>query len=108
MHLGALEQWKARGGYYLHVAGNARYWANSARSYGWTVVADAQPRSIVVFQPGVHGASQYGHVGYVTSTSRRSDGLFITFIEMNGTAGAYHYDTRTVKDIAGMSYILEP
>lgn len=106
---GALEQWKARAGYYLRVSGNAKDWAASARSNGWTVVADAQPQSIVVFQPGVQGANRtYGHVGYVTSTSRRSDGLYITFTEMNGTAGPGRYDQRTVKDVAGMSYILKP
>jgi surface antigen len=106
---GALEQWKARAGYYLRVSGNAKDWAASARANGWTVVADAQSQSIVVFQPGVQGANRtYGHVGYVTSTSRHSDGLYITFTEMNGTAGPGRYDQRTVKDIAGMSYILKP
>jgi surface antigen len=106
---GALEQWHNTTGYYPYLRGNAKDWAGSARAHGWTVVADAQPRSIVVFQPGVQGADRtYGHVAWVVSTQRRSDGLYITMVEMNGTAGAYHYDTRTLKDIAGMSYILAP
>ena len=106
---GALEQWHQATGYYPYLTGNAKDWANSARAHGWTVVLDAQPRSIVVFQPGVQGADPtYGHVAWVTSTQRRSDGLYITMTEMNGTAGPYKYDVRTLKDIAGMSYILAP
>lgn len=105
---GALAQWHAATGYYPYILGNAKDWANSARSHGWTVVADAQPRSIVVFQPYVQGASSLGHVAWVTSTQRRADGLYVTFIEMNGPAGPGRWDTRTVKDVVGMSYILAP
>lgn len=105
---GAFEQWRAATGYYPYISGNAKDWANSARSRGWTVVADAQPRSIVVFQPYVQGAPSYGHVAWVTGTQRRADGLYVTFTEMNGTAGPFRWDTRTVKDVVGMSYILAP
>ncbi|MBK6872321.1 MAG: CHAP domain-containing protein [Kineosporiaceae bacterium] len=106
---GAYYQWYQGRGYYPALTGNAKDWAASARRQGWTVVADAQPRSIVVFQPRVYGADAgAGHVGWVTSTQRRADGLYVTFLEMNGTAGLGRWDQRTVKDIAGMSYILAP
>ena len=105
---GAYYQWYLREGSYPALSGNAYAWATSARAAGWTVVAVAQPNSIVVFQPGVQGAHAAGHVAWVTSTSAHPDGLYVTFIEMNGTAGPYNWDVRTVKDIAGMSYILAP
>lgn len=105
---GAYEQWHAATGYYPYFSGNAKDWKSSAAAHGWTVVLDAEPRSIVVFQPGVWGASSFGHVGWVQSVQQRSDGRYITFIEMNGTAGPYRWDTRTVKDVVGMSYILAP
>lgn len=106
---GAKEQWRASTGYYPYITGNAKDWAGSARAHGWSVVLDAQPRSIVVFQPGVQGADRtYGHVAWVTSTQRRSDGLYVTFTEMNGLAGPWRYNSRTVKDVVGMSYILAP
>ena len=96
-------------GYYPQLSGNAKAWAGSARANGWTVVADAQPRSIVVFQPGVWGVDRsMGHVGYVTGVRTSGAARYVTFIEMNGTAGFGRYDTRTRKDIAGMSYILLP
>lgn len=105
---GALEDWHAATGYYPFWSGDARYWAASARANGWTVVPDAQVRSIVVFQPYVQGASSVGHVAWVTGVSRHADGLYVTFHEMNGTRGPGRSDTRTVKDVAGMSYILAP
>lgn len=106
---GAYEQWRARTGYYPALSGNAKDWAASARARGWTVVADAQNRAMVVFQPGVHGTHRtYGHVGWVTGVQRRADGVYVTFTEMNGLAGFGRYNTRTVKDIPGMSFILAP
>lgn len=108
---GAYAKWFQSTGsrYYPALSGNARSWANSARATGWTVVDDAQPRSIVVFQPGVHGADRAnGHVAWVDSTSRRSDGLYISITEMNGAAGPGRWSTRTIKDVVGMAYILAP
>lgn len=108
---GAYDKWFQSTGRrsYPALSGNARDWANSARATGWTVVADAQPRSIVVFQPGVHGADRTnGHVAWVESTSQRSDGVYVTITEMNGAAGFAKWSSRTIKDIVGMSYILAP
>lgn len=52
----------------------------------WTVVLDAEPRSIVVFEPGVHGADvTYGYVAWVDTVENRSDGRWITITEMNAT-----------------------
>lgn len=106
---GAYYQWWRATGYYPALWGNAKDWAGSARATGWTVVYDAQPRSIVVFQPRVWGANAtYGHVGWVTSVQRRADGLYVTFIEMNALAGFNRWNYRTVKDVPGMQYILAP
>ena len=82
---GALEQWHNATGYYPLWAGNAKDWKDSAGAYGWLVVLDARPRSIVVFQPGVHGADPTsGHVAWVESVETRSDGLYVHILEMNG------------------------
>jgi surface antigen len=110
---GALQKWFEASGnrFYPALTGNAMDWANSARAAGWTVVLDAQPRSIVVFQPNVQYANPaVGHVAWVNSVSRRSDGVYVNITEMNNTAhgGEYHWWTRDVKDVKGMSYILLP
>ncbi|WP_137876265.1 CHAP domain-containing protein [Rhodococcus sp. Q] len=108
---GAYSKWFEASGrrHYPALSGNAKDWVNSARATGWTVVADAQPRSMVVFQPGVHGADRtYGHVGWVERTERRGDGLYVVVTEMNAGAGFGKWSTRTVKDVPGMAYILLP
>lgn len=108
---GAMQKWHEATGEYPDVHGNAKDWANSASAAGWTVVGEAQPRSIVVFQPGVEGADPVtGHVAWVNSTSRRPDGLYINLTEMNNAqhGGPFHWWTRDAKDMPGMSYILAP
>ncbi|OUS97268.1 CHAP domain-containing protein [Rhodococcus sp. NCIMB 12038] len=108
---GAYQKWFEASGrrYYPALSGNARDWATSARAAGWSVVADAQTRSIVVFQPGVHYADQnFGHVGWVDRVERRGDGVYVTITEMNYGGRVGQWNTRTVKDIPGMSYILLP
>lgn len=105
---GAKEQFRNATGVYPAIYGNAWEWAASARNAGWTVVDDAQTRSIVVFQPGVQGSKSAGHVAWVESVERRSDGLYVHILEMNGPAGPYNWDRRVLKDVAGMSYILAP
>ncbi|MDQ6949807.1 MAG: CHAP domain-containing protein [Actinomycetota bacterium] len=110
---GAYEQFKAATGVYPALTGDAKNWANSARATGWTVVSDAQARSIVVFQPGAHGAdATSGHVAWVESVEHRADGLYVHILEMNGWKGAgggpFKYDRQVLKDIPGMSYILAP
>lgn len=90
---------------YIDVWGNADQWASSARANGWTVTSTVALHSIVVFQPGVQGASStYGHVAWVTAVY--SNGTF-QIEEMDATAGP-DYDYRTVSDAAGESFILVP
>jgi len=104
---GAYDKWfRASGGrFYPALSGNAKDWANSARAIGWTVVADAQPRSIVVFQPGIYGAhATQGHVAWVDAVN----GTNVTITEMNGAAGFNAWSSRTIRDVPGMSYILLP
>lgn len=108
---GAAQKWYEATGdsYFPAVRGDAESWASSARAAGWTVVDDAQPRSLVVFQPGAQGALADGHVAWVNSTNQRLDGLYIDVVEMNAPAGGFgKWSTRTVKQVPGMSYILMP
>ncbi|HET7739635.1 MAG TPA: CHAP domain-containing protein [Mycobacterium sp.] len=103
---GALQKWFQATGSYPAVTGNAKDWPATARAAGWTVIDEPQARSLVVFQPGVQGASGDGHVAWVNSTN----GVTINITEMNnasyGGLGAWH--TGDVKDVPGMSYILLP
>lgn len=103
---GAMQMWFQASGSYPALSGNAKDWPASAQAAGWTVVDQPQPRSLVVFQPGVQGASPIGHVAWVNSTS----GASINITEMNnasfGGVGAWH--TRDVRNVPGMSYILLP
>jgi len=102
---GALDQWYKSEGYYPGGwTGNAMAWASGARSAGYTVGTAPRTRSIIVMQPGVAGSSSVGHVGWVTAVN----GNRVTIIEMNATAGAYNYDTRTVTLSGGMSFIYAP
>ncbi len=106
---GALIQFHNATGVYPAVYGNAKDWKASAQQNGWTVVLDAEQRSIVVFQPGVQGAdATYGHVAWVEGVDMRADGRYVHILEMNGPAGAWNWDRRVVKDVLGMSYILAP
>lgn len=106
---GAKEKFYEATGLRPAIYGNALDWDTSAAANGWSTVLDAQARSIVVFEPGVQGADPtYGHVAWVDSVEQRADGLYINITEMNGAAGPGNYNTRTVKDVVGMSYILAP
>jgi len=99
---GALDQWHKAFGYYPGGwTGNAEAWASGARSAGYTVGSTPRTQSIIVMQPGVAGSSSVGHVAWVTAVN----GSQITILEMNGTAGPYNYDTRTVTLSGGMSFI---
>lgn len=105
---GAKEKFKQATGVYPALTGNAKDWDTSARNTGWTVVLDAEARSIVVFEPGVQGANAtYGHVAWVDSVEYRSDGRWIHITEMN-YKGVGVWSQRVVKDVGGMSYILAP
>lgn len=102
---GALNKWYQSEGYYPGGwTGNAMEWAWGAASAGYTVSTTPRTRSIVVMQPGVHGSSSVGHVGWVIGVS----GDQVTIVEMNALAGAYNYNTRTLTDVSGMKYIYAP
>lgn len=106
---GAFEMFHRATGMWPRITGDAWLWHFTAPANGWSVVPYPRPRSIVVFQPKVQGASsRYGHVGWVESVQKRFDGRWVTFVEMNGTAGPGRWDRRTVRDVSGMSYILAP
>ena len=78
---GAAQKWFEASGSYPALTGNAMSWSDSAMAAGWTVVDDAQDRSIVVFQPGVAGAGDVGHVAWVDSVSQQPDGPWIHVTE---------------------------
>ncbi|HEY2353992.1 MAG TPA: CHAP domain-containing protein [Gaiellaceae bacterium] len=52
-------------GQYVDFRGDARYWADSARSKGWTVGTTPSAGSIAVYQPWAAGAGSVGHVAWV-------------------------------------------
>lgn len=111
---GAQEQIHAHTGYYIRaLTGNAENWANQAQAAGWTVVNEAQPHSIAVFSSSLVGG--VGHVAWVDAVN----GNNITITEMNTgygasasngyrTTGFHEFDTRTLAQAPGMSYILIP
>jgi surface antigen len=111
---GAQEQIHDHTGYYIKaLTGDAESWADQARAAGWTVVDEAEPRSIAVYGSLLVGG--VGHVAWVEAVN----GGDITITEMNfgtgataangyRTAGFHEFDTRTTKDVPGMSYILIP
>ena len=105
---GAAQKWFEASGSYPALLGDAMSWGDTATAAGWTVVADAHERSIVVFQPGVAGAGSIGHVAWVESVSQRPDGRWIHVIEMNNAylGGVGIFNGRDVKEVPGMSYIL--
>jgi surface antigen len=111
---GAQEQIHDHTGYYIRaLTGNAENWAYQAEAAGWTVVGEAQPHSVAVFSSSLVGG--VGHVAWVEAVNGRA----ITITEMNMGSGAsaangfhttgFHvFDTRTVEDTPGISYILIP
>jgi surface antigen len=111
---GAQELIHVHTGYYVRaLTGNAENWADQARAAGWTVVGEAQPRSIAVYSSALVGG--VGHVAWVEAVNGRD----ITITEMNmglgasaangfRTTGFNEFDTRTAQDVPGMSYILIP
>jgi surface antigen len=52
-------------GYWVPWLGDAYQWVAGAEQYGWIVSARPHVPSIIVLQPGVQGASSYGHVAVV-------------------------------------------
>lgn len=105
---GAAQKWFEASGSYPAMMGNALSWGDSAAAAGWTVVNDARDRSIVVFQPGVAGAGDIGHVAWVDSVSQGPDGRYIHVTEMNNTyyGGVGVFNDRDIKEVPGMSYVL--
>ena len=79
-------------------------WASGAAVRGLHRGSMPRTRSIIVMQPGVAGSSSVGHVGWVTAVN----GNQVTIIEMNATAGAYNYNTRTLTLSPGMKFIYAP
>ncbi|GAB3581856.1 CHAP domain-containing protein [Calidifontibacter terrae] len=101
---GAYAKFKAYSGVYPLIGGNAKDMAANARAHHWTVTYAPQANSMVVFQPGVHGANRtYGHVAWVKAVH----GNTIDIVEMNWP-NKWTYTTRTVTDVSGMQYILAP
>ena len=101
-------------GYYIKaLTGNAENWASQAQAGGWTVVGDAQPHAIAVFSSALVGG--VGHVAWVESVH----GNNMTITEMNTgfagsgangdrTTGFNQFDSRTFREVPGISYILIP
>jgi len=99
-------------GYLPRVSGDAREWNDVAAAGGWDVVSkNPAPRSLVIFEPGVAGAGARGHNGFVTAVDVQADGVWVTYVDMNGAGGDGTdptFATRRTRHVAGMSYILVP
>ncbi len=70
-------------GYWVNWTGNAYQWAYGASMAGWVVSSTPKVYSIMVLQPGVQGASGFGHVAVVTGIS----GNIVHTSNMNWYAG---------------------
>lgn len=104
----AADKWRAATGHYPSWRGHALAWNENAASQRWTVLSIPAARSVVVFEPGVQGSHPtFGHVAWVESVRRRSDGWYLTVSEMNFPV-AGQVTSRTVKHVRGMSYIWAP
>lgn len=82
--------------------GNAADWTSSAKALGYQVSDKPVAGAAVVFQPGVAGASEFGHVGFVEHVY--SDGSFLTS-EMN-VGGIYIMAWRHLTPTQGMSFVI--
>jgi surface antigen len=98
--------WKASGTYPA-LSGDALNWDNAARATGWLVSGTPMTQAIVVFEPGVQGASRLGHVAWADSMRPQADGVYIHISEMN-FRGLGVTSERWVKHVGGMSYIPAP
>ena len=105
---GAMEKFHAYTGRYAALAGNAKDWYRNARATGWSTSPVPQPNSMVVFQPGVQGASPYGHVGWVDRVVPTSRGVAVHIWDMNGPGGPFTTRWWWTITTPGMSYILAP
>jgi surface antigen len=106
---GVQELLKQRVGYYIAaLTGPAGMWNDQARGE-WTVVSEAQPRSIVVFEPGVAGAGGVGHVAWVNNVTEHDGQRYIDVTEMNWNGNFDRYTSRSdIPEVSGMSFILIP
>lgn len=65
----------------VHLNGNAWWWINSAEEQGIPTGPLPQDKSIVTYQPYIHGAWNVGHVAYVEKVA--PDGVHFLLSEMN-------------------------
>lgn len=98
-----LDRFYKQAGVYPQVSGNADNFANSAGQSGWTVSDAPRVGSIAVFQPGMNGAGDVGHVAWVESIS----GNQITISEMN-FPNPDQVTTRTIDPDNGVQYVYVP
>lgn len=86
--------------------GNADNFPGNASAAGFTVSYTPHANSIVYFPPGVNGAGEVGHVGWVEAVS----GNTITVSQYNYYVSGYsspwgHYSEMTFQNYGGMQYI---
>ncbi|KQS00286.1 hypothetical protein ASG12_04985 [Williamsia sp. Leaf354] len=105
---GAMEKFRAYSGRYAALAGNAADWYHNARATGWSTSATPRPFAMVVFPPGVQGASRYGHVGWVDALRRIGGSTWLHMYDMNGPGGPFATRWTWIRHVPGMGYILAP
>jgi surface antigen len=96
-------------GYWAYFPGNAGDWATTAAQGGWRVQSTPSTHSIVVFPPGVDGASStYGHVAWVEGVTYNGDGSVSIYISEMNFSGFNQVDHRTVTVDSRLQFITAP
>jgi surface antigen len=102
----AAQRWDQATGSYPGFIGNAWQWTANAINSGYTVTATPQPRSVVVFPKT--GTSPDGHVAWVDSVARNSDGSISVHIDEMNLQKLYQIDSRTITNTSDLRYVLVP
>jgi surface antigen len=103
----AAQRWDQATGSFPGFNGNAYQWASNARTAGYTVTSRPEPRSVVVFPQGP-GAQYLGHVAWVDSVTRNSNGSISVHIDEMNVNGLGVIDSRTITNSSSLQYILVP
>lgn len=88
-------------GWYVPFSGDAHSWRDNAPHFGWKVSGNPVVPSIICLQPGVQGASSFGHVGIVESIT--SKGVITS--DLNWPEGSTRVNSITFQTGPGVSFI---
>ena len=104
---GAAEMWKKSTGTYPSWGGDARLWADNARTHGFRVSRVPHAGSLVIWPAGTGGAGSMGHVAWVKSVWVNNGVTYFKVREMNRT-GLWQWSERQVRLESYMEFIGAP